>query len=112
MTRKQLDPALTFAPKGDVAGLAPRARALAQSVAKVESLHGDAARYLKNIDAFLQQVEAKKARASRAEMQLLALAIQALRDENADEALDRALRLGTPFDAAQCARLARAVLAR
>ena len=98
-------------PKGELAKLGIRARELIDTVRKFESLHGDGARYLKGIGTYLKTVEAG-ARSPRAEMQLLVLAIQALRNVNAGDDLDAALAPGAPYDAKRCAAMARALLAR
>jgi len=76
-----------------------------------------AARFLGNLDAYLERVAADRTRTPRAEMQQIALAIHALaaRREDAFRSayaeLDRALANTVPYDPAACAKAARAVIA-
>jgi hypothetical protein len=106
----------TFPPGGDARAFGKQAGKMA---AEVETLFGDADRYgeseakrfLENLDAHLAAIESGTARAPKHEMQQIAFAIESL-GGRADAALAEALAPAAPYDAALCARLARAAIAR
>ena len=101
----------TYDPRGDAPEkLAEEARRAAADLAELFTMPRAAGVYLKNLDQHLARIEKNEARAPKAEMALLAMAIQSLKGVDPSAELDRALRPGVAYDAAKCARLARAAM--
>jgi hypothetical protein len=106
----------TFTPGGDARSFGKDAERMAL---EVEALFDDADRYgeaeakrfLGNLDAHLAAIESGAARAPKHEMLQIAFAIESLGGAR-DAALADALAPAARYDAAACARLARAALAR
>jgi hypothetical protein len=108
----------THAPGDSTQDLVYYAGKAAGEVQRLSLDPADAATFLKNLDAYLERVAAGRTRTPRAEMQQIALAIQALAARRHDPAfraafaeLDRGLRRTEPYAPAGCAKAARAVIA-
>lgn len=108
----------TFSPRGgDRDDLADLARSAAVELGELfpgtaAYTAEDARRYLANLDAYLARVASGEVRSPRGEMQLLVLAIRSLTGTTVSAELDAALDPRARFDAARCAALARALLAK
>jgi len=101
----------TYDPRGDTPEkLAEEATRAADDLAELFTTPRAAGVYLKNLDQHLARIERNETRAPKAEMLLLAMAIQSLKGAEPSAELDRALRPGVVYDAAKCARLARAAM--
>lgn len=117
---EQFGPILTatYAPGDSTQDLARRAGQAAGAVQAHTFGRKDAAKFLANLDAYLERVAAGGTRTPRAEMQQIALAIQALAARRSDpefhaalEQLDLQLRPEVPYVPRACAKAARAVIA-